>query len=65
MKCQEKNISVAYMLRECGLSATMIYEMEKRDKSPRLDNILKISDFLDCSVDYLTGRTDNPDSHKL
>lgn len=26
--------------------------------------ILKIADYLDCSIDYLLGRTDNPICHK-
>ena len=28
------------------------------------DSLAKIADYLDCSVDYLLGRTDNPNSHK-
>lgn len=26
--------------------------------------LTNIADYLDCSVDYLLGRTDNPNSHK-
>ena len=32
--------------------------------SPSVDKIYKIADYFDVSVDYLLGRTDNPDSHK-
>ena len=28
-------------------------------------SLAKIADYLDCSVDYLLGRTDNPISHKI
>lgn len=31
---------------------------------PDREALVKISDFFDCSVDYLLGRTDNPKSHK-
>ena len=55
LKCKEKNISIAAMLRACDLSSTMIYEMERRNKTPRLDNMAKIAVFLDCSLDYLAG----------
>ena len=31
---------------------------------PKADNLAKIADYLDCSIDYLMGRTDDPDLHK-
>lgn len=34
-------------------------------KAIAFDSLAKIADYLDCSVDYLLGRTDNHDSHKL
>lgn len=55
LKCKEKNVSVAKMLRCCDLNATTIYEMEKRDKSPRIDTLVKIALYLECSIDYLVG----------
>ena len=32
---------------------------------PKADNLAKIADYLDCSVDYLLGRTDDPNSPSL
>lgn len=34
------------------------YELEKRQ--PGIDNLIKMADFFDVSVDYLLGMTDNP-----
>lgn len=31
--------------------------MEKRNMSPSCDKLTRIADYLDCSVDYLLGRT--------
>lgn len=31
---------------------------------PRLDNLVKIADYLDCSIDYLVNRANDPESHK-
>lgn len=31
---------------------------------PDRDALVKIADFFECSVDYLLGRTDNPQAHK-
>lgn len=33
-------------------------------KSIALDSLAKIADYLDCSVDYLLGRTDNPEINR-
>lgn len=60
-----KNVTVGKMLSECDISKNALSSMQAGGYLPRLENILKISDYLDCSVDYLLGRTDNPDSHKL
>lgn len=31
---------------------------------PEYYGLIALADFFDVSTDYLTGRTDNPDSHK-
>ena len=56
---QQKNI-----LESCGLNKNVISTMLSRGSMPKADNLAKIADYLDCSVDYLLGRTDNPNSHK-
>lgn len=40
-------------------------QIEYGKTKPSLDTIFNISNFFDVSVDYLLGRTDNPNSHKL
>ena len=62
--CKMKSISVSMMLSECGISKSLIYDMEKRDWTPSADVFYRIADYLDCSVDYLLGRTDNPDVNR-
>lgn len=64
-KCKEKNISVSFLLRSCSVHSGFLYDLEKRDKTPKIDTLEKIADYLGCSIDYLVGRTENPDSHKL
>ena len=31
---------------------------------PRAETIVRIADYLDCSVDYLLGRTDKPEVNR-
>ena len=34
--------------------------MSSGGSTPKSENLAKIADYLNCSVDYLLGRTDNP-----
>lgn len=62
--CKEKGITISTLLSDCSLTKSFIYDLEKRLTSPSCDKILRIADYLDCSVDYLLGRTDNPNVNK-
>ena len=61
---KNKGKSQKLMLEECNLNKNVISTMLSRGSMPKADNLAKIADYLDCSVDYLLGRTDNPNSHK-
>lgn len=56
--CKEKGCPVSKMLSECKIRKSLIYDMEKRDWTPAATVFEQIADYLDCSVDYLLGRTD-------
>ena len=62
--CKEKRLPVSKMLIECGIRKGLIYDLEKRDWTPSVATVEAIADYLDCSIDYLVGRTDNPNAHK-
>ena len=52
---RNKNVSVKQMLEDLNLGFNMLTNMKK--SMPKADNIALIADYLDCSVDYLLGRT--------
>ena len=52
------------MLEDCGLNKNAISTMLSRNSMPKADNLAKIADYLNVSVDYLLGRTNNPDINK-
>ncbi len=60
-----KKITIKDMLDKCGLSKNALSSMLSGGSMPKSDNLAKIAEYLDCSVDYLLGRTNNPESHKL
>ncbi len=49
------------MLEQCNLSKNTLSSMNSGGSMPKSENIAKIADYLNCSVDYLLGRTDNPE----
>lgn len=51
------------MLSELDLGINIISHLSKGQVISSI-NLAKIADYLDCSVDYLLGRTENPNSHK-
>ena len=60
---KSKGISLKQLLADCGLGSNTFSHM-LHGKSIAFDSLAKIADYLDCSVDYLLGRTDNPEINK-
>ena len=58
---KSKKIAIGKMLSNCELSINTLSSMQSGGYYPRLEAIAKIADYLDCSIDYLLGRTDVPE----
>ena len=54
---KEKQLSQKDMLESCNLNKNAISSMQSRGSILRADNLARIADFLDCSIDYLMGRS--------
>nr|MBC8541242.1 helix-turn-helix domain-containing protein [Congzhengia minquanensis] len=59
---KSKKITLNEMLSACNLGINTISHMN-HGSVPKSDTLAKIADYLDCSVDYLLGRTNEPKSH--
>lgn len=59
---KSKGITVKKMLEDVGMGFNAMSNM--RTSMPKADNLAKIADYLDCSVDYLLGRTDKPEVNR-
>lgn len=57
--CKNKKINMEQVLTECSLGVNAIRQINDA-KGMASFSLAKIADYLDCSVDYLLGRTDNP-----
>ena len=58
-RAKSKDITLKCMLSECDLGINTISEFSK-GKQLSCISLAKIADYLECSVDYLMGRTDIP-----
>lgn len=52
--CDERKISIYRIEKECGLGNGSIMKWE--NSSPKIDNIIKLANYFDVSIDYLLGR---------
>lgn len=57
--CRKRNISINQMLKEAQLAVSVIDNI-KRGRVPSIDKIYALASYFNCSIDYLVGRTDNP-----
>lgn len=60
LRAKHLNISINSMLLELKINKNMLNTITTRKSFPTSDNLAKIADYLDCSTDFLLGRTDNP-----
>ena len=60
MLLQIKKITAYKVAKDTGISQGLCNEYKNGIKTPTIENLIKIADYLDCSVDYLLGRTDTP-----
>ncbi len=60
-----KDISAYRIAKETGISESLFSKWKKKPTSEIASSSLaRIADYLDCSVDYLLGRTDNPEVNR-
>lgn len=60
---KEKGIPMLELQELCGLNKNAIAQAGKSQEGMKAKNLYAIAELLDCSVDYLLGRTDDPNGH--
>lgn len=59
-----KNISIKDLMDKCGLGVNALQQASKTENGMKAKNLFTIAEILECSVDYLLGRTDSPAESK-
>ena len=62
--CKSKKITVKSLLENCSINRNFMYDLEKKAQAPSADKLEAIADYLDCSVDFLLGRTNKPEVNR-
>ena len=60
----ERQITAYRLSKDTGISDSMIARWKSGERSPSLENLLAIAGYFDVSIDYLLGRTDDPEAHR-
>ena len=47
----------SYIYKGCGIPKTRFYDWLKGEHVPSLENVIKLAQFFNCSVDFVIGRT--------
>lgn len=57
---QKKGLSVYKLAKETSIPKSTLYEWVSGERKPVSEYLVILADYLNCSVDFLLGRTDNP-----
>ena len=58
---KKRKVSISKMLSDCDLNKNTLFTMQSRGSWLQANNLAIIAEYLDCSIDYLMGRTDVPE----
>lgn len=64
IKLKEKKMTASKLLSDLGYNMSFFTDMKRKKSVPAADKLGYIAEYLDVSVDYLLGRTDNPEVNK-
>ena len=59
-----RNITQLKMAMDLNMSQNTISRYENGEREPGLEELVRIADYFDVSVDYLLERTENPKINK-
>ena len=63
LRAKYQKIALKKMLSDLELGINLVSQLANGQNITAI-NLARIADYLDCSVDYLLGRTDNPEVNK-
>lgn len=62
---KKNKVNQSYIAALLRVTKTQISDLENGKTTTSIERLYILADYFDVSIDYLVGRTDNRDSHKL
>lgn len=59
-----KGLSLYRVAKDTGIPKSIVYEWASGEREPVSEYLIPLADYLGCSVDYLLGRTENPEVNR-
>lgn len=60
----KNNLMQKTIAADNGLSLRAYQYYERGEREPSMSTLIALADYFDVSIDYLVGRTDNPNMNK-
>lgn len=60
-RAASQGIGIVQLHQMCGMSRNVVSQTANRKKGMTAENLCSIAEKLNCSADYLLGRTESPD----
>ena len=57
--CEKLNTNKYQIQKKTGIAESAIYSWQNGKSSPNIDNVIKIANAFDCSVDFIIGRSNS------
>lgn len=54
----ERNVTQGTVAGACGMTLRQYHRFERGEQKPGFDNLKRLADYFDVSVDWLMGRTE-------
>lgn len=61
---KQKGITQIAMQMQTGIEQALISKFESGERIPPTETLMCLADFFDVSMDYIMGRTENPEVNK-
>lgn len=61
---KSRNISQLKLAMDLNMSQNTISRYETGERQPGIDELILLADYFSVSIDYLVGRTENPNMQK-
>lgn len=63
-RIKEQGLNPQKVSKATGISSGNIGDWKRGRSAPSASSLIVLADCLDCSIDYLLGRTDNPEVNR-